>query len=107
MRYWLNTAVRRLLAFRFCSGLDLAFGRPRHLAFVYNSLAFTFPVANPTELTSLVTCIDKLLCGTLRAPSAPSVEDDVYVLRDVFHSRVEFAHRNVDGTRDCAVLLQF
>jgi len=98
--------ISGLISFGLGLRFDFALDRFAYLAFLNDRLAGGFPVTDSAKLTSLVSGICKFFSGTLRAPTACSVEDELDVFRNVFHPRVQFAHRNVDGAFDRAVLFE-
>lgn len=92
----------------FLLGPDRSRRGTAHLALVHDRQAFFLPIANSTEGTCrLVSSGLEFRCGALRAPSSLSVENDLGVLRNVFHPGVELGHRDVNRARDRPVLFEF
>src|SRR5262245_59604663 len=81
--------------------IDLAF---RRLFRFTGSQALFLPVAQTAKLNGLEAGFQKRLRSARRAPTSPSVEDQVGILREVAHAFLELCHWNVKLVGNCATL---
>ena len=87
------------------AGADGSLSRPIH--FLNNAVSVLFPIANAAKLTRFVARLDEFVGGARRAPSTPSVKNQIDVLGDVSHSGIQITHGNMNGSRNGPIPFQF